>query len=211
MKKLIVALLVGLVGTAVAAALSRQEVVEKGKQFTVLIGNSSFSGGGLGSGVLLDHRHVLTCFHLIKSSQDDLLVYTYPLGKVYPAHIDGADVAHDVAFLVLDTPADVTTWPRFATGVQGEPIVAIGNSLGVMKWMAVSGIVSGISQAFVITDALVQPGYSGGPWLNEKGEIVALTDWGLDSHPGVSGGISSAVLAADIVLYFNPPLTIQIN
>lgn len=193
-----------LIGAA-PAPKSREEIVEAGKKFTVLVTNEGLLGGGRGSGILLDERHVLTCFHMVKTPKDELFVYTYPFGKVYKAHVDQVDRANDIAFLVLDSSAVVRVKPVFQTKVQdGESLTVIGNALGSMKWMVTSGIVAGSERGDILTDAMVQHGDSGGPWLNAKGEIVAMTDWGFDGTPGITGGISGAVLAEQVDYYQHP-------
>jgi S1-C subfamily serine protease len=179
--------------------------VENAKKFTVLVTNEGIFGAGRGSGILLDERHVLTCFHMMRSPKDEMLVYTYPMGAVYKAHVDAWDASNDIAFLVLDSSAVVRVKPVFRTTVRdGEPITVIGNALGSMKWLVAHGIVSGQERGDILTDAAVQHGDSGGPWINEQGEIIAMTDWGLEKTPGISGGISGAVLAQAVDRYQHP-------
>jgi S1-C subfamily serine protease len=70
-----------------------------------------------------------------------------------------------------------------------------------MKWFVSFGIISGDFQQFLLTDGVLYGGNSGGPWLNEKGEIVALTDWTMVSHgeeSGVHGGVSAKTINAFI-------------
>lgn len=191
--------------TGAAHAKPRQAMVENAKKFTVLVTNEGILGGGRGSGVLLDAHHVLTCMHMGASFKDEFFVYTYPFGAVYKARVDSVDSSNDLMFLVIETTVPVRVKPVFQTQVQdGEPITIIGNALGSMKWLVGSGIISGRERDYILTDALVQHGDSGGPWLNEKGEIVALSDWGLRDIPGISGGISGAKLAEAVDNYQHP-------
>jgi len=60
------------------------------------------------------------------------------------------------------------------------------------------GIVSGENARDLYTDGLVRGGDSGGPWINEAGEIVALSDWGLESRGGDALGISGGISARTI-------------
>ena len=60
-----------------------------------------------------------------------------------------------------------------------------------MHWFVTSGVVSSYEQQFILTDAVIYGGNSGGPWLNTKGEVIALTDWGLSDSQNISGGINA--------------------
>lgn len=168
--------------------------IPKYQSETVLLQNVSFMGMGLGTGVLLDSTHVLTCAHMVETPKDGLMVFTYPLGKVVRSKILFMDKASDLLLLVLDSSVTVRTTPVFADSVtDGEPITVVGNALGSMHWIISKGVVSGEDEGYIITDALANPGNSGGPWFNAQGEIVALTDWGIgptDHKPGVRGGVS---------------------
>jgi S1-C subfamily serine protease len=172
--------------------------LDNARDMTVLVTNVGFTGMGAGTGVLLDSTHVLTCFHMAETERDDFMIYTYPLGRVVEAHVEGGNKANDLLILVLDSSVPVSNVPVFQDKVEiGEPITVVGNALGAMQWFVTKGIISGESQGFLLTDALINPGNSGGPWLNEKGEIVALTDWGIGPIPhihGLSGGISGRVI-----------------
>lgn len=194
MKKLIGTLMLLLGFVSFCQAQTWEDV----RDLTVLITNNQFGGTGAGTGVLLDPTHVLTCFHMVRSEKDDFLVYTYPMGKVIRAHVEGGNKADDLAVLTLAEPVKVKAPPVFENHyVVGEPITVVGNALGGMLWFVTKGVVSGISQGFLLTDALINPGNSGGPWVNANGDIVALTDWGIgpEEHVhGLSGGVSSVAI-----------------
>lgn len=168
------------------------------RELTVLITNNSLGEMGAGTGVIIDPTHVLTCFHLIESPRDEFIVYTYPLGRIVKAHIEGGSKFDDLAILVLESSVPVRMPPIFQEKVEeGEPVTVIGNALGGMLWFVTKGVISGSSQGYLLTDALINPGNSGGPWVNAKGEIVAITDWGIGPEPhihGLSGGVSAKVI-----------------
>lgn len=196
--------------TGAAYAKPRPAMVENAKKFTVLVTNEGILGGGRGSGILLDAHHVITCMHMGESYKDEFFVYTYPFGAVYKARVDGVDSSNDLMFLVIEATVPVRVKPVFQTKVEdGEPVTIIGNALGSMKWLVGSGIISGRERDYLLTDALVQHGDSGGPWLNEKGEIVAISDWGLAGIPGVSGGISGEKIATTVDYYLHPEKLMQ--
>ncbi len=176
---------------------SHQDIVENAKKFTVLVTNEGLLGGGRGTGILLDETHVLTCMHMADSPKDQLFVYTYPFGGVIKAHPEYADRDDDLLVLVLESSATVHVKPVFQSKYQdGEAITIIGNALGGMGWYVTSGVLSGQERGNLLTDARVNHGNSGGPWINSRGEIVALTDWIIvpKEGPGISGGISAKAM-----------------
>lgn len=185
--------------------------VDKLKYQTVLISNESLGGVARGTGVLLDSTHVLTCAHLAKSFGDNLWVFTYPVGKVAIGHPDALAMNSDLTILVLESSVTVQTKPVFQDKYSdGDPITAVGNVLGTMKWFMSKGIISGSDGQFLFTDVLINPGNSGGPWFNDKGEIVAITSWRIGPnsekhYPGFAGGISAKRIKEFLESYQNPP------
>lgn len=171
--------------------------LEQEKAVTVLVSNEGFEGVGRGTGVLLDSTHVLTCAHMMETPRDNLVIYTYPFGQAILAHPLASDSENDLLLLELESSSTVKLEAQFSNeALDGEGVTIIGNALGGMKWFVSKGVVSGEDRGMVLTDALVNPGNSGGPWFNEKGQIVAITDWRIgpdDKHhvPGLAGGISS--------------------
>jgi S1-C subfamily serine protease len=169
--------------------------IKKAKAFTVLISAEGFGGIERGSGVLIDSMTVLTCAHVAAASNENLWVIPYPGNEIYHAKIKRFDESDDLALLTLDRPTPKVAYPVFQDmHYDGEPITIIGNIEGSMKWFVAYGIVSGENARDLYTDGLVRGGDSGGPWINEQGEIVAITDWGLEYNGkdiGISGGVSA--------------------
>lgn len=201
MKKLLFGLgLVGLISLSAwaFAKLTEKSPVEKAQEFTVIVTNEALGQSARGTGILLDSEHVLTCAHMVMRTEDTFLVYTYPLGRVVRAHLEGTSKQKDVAILVLESTVTVHELPIFEPNVTiGEPITVIGNALGSMQWFVTRGVVSGMDRDMLVTDALINPGNSGGPWINDKGHIVAMTSWriGPEEHiPGMSGGVSAKTI-----------------
>lgn len=175
-----------------------QKAIENVRANTVLISGESLSGTSRGTGILLDGTHVLTCRHVMDAGDGvAFLVYTYPLGRVVTAHAEGASHSVDLGVLVLDSSVPFAGGYRFEDAVDGEPVTIIGNALGGMDWFYTRGIVSAHQGGMLVTDAAINPGDSGGPWVDERGAIVAITDWRIgpqDHIPGMAGGISAATI-----------------
>lgn len=178
--------------------LLNHKAIQHAKQLTVLISAEGFGGIERGTGVILDATHILTCDHVASNSGDETLVYFYP-GWIYAhAHTVYADRSKDLAIMEIDVPVRGVQWPVFQEEYfDGQPVTIIGNILGSMKWFVSYGIISGENSRDLYTDGLILGGNSGGPWINDKGEIVALSDWGLEEHGvpvGINGGISAKTI-----------------
>jgi S1-C subfamily serine protease len=194
MNKLLICTILSFIASNVQA-----QSFEKVRAITVLVTNEGLGGSGRGTGVLLDATHVLTCAHMVSGQADMMLVYTYPMAHVYIAKPDAVDRSDDLAILVLDSSAPVKQAPVFYENVpEGSPITIIGNVLGSMKWYVTHGVITGTDGPYLLTDGAILPGNSGGPWVNEKGHIVALTDWALHSSDGTATGINGGVSATTI-------------
>ncbi|AUB80533.1 S1C family serine protease [Candidatus Thiodictyon syntrophicum] len=95
-------------------------------------------------------------------------------GERLTARLIRASDDHDLALLKLDgyrTPA-----LRWATGQplgQGDPVYAIGNPLGVSDSVT-AGRVTRLAPDQIMTDVQLLPGNSGGPLVDEAGEVVAI-------------------------------------
>lgn len=180
--------------------LNRQ-AIHKAKAFTVLISNEGFGGVGRGTGVLIDPTHVLTCAHMVEGPHDDMWIFPYPGEIVVKGKPVFISQANDLAVLELSKPVTVPHYAVFQDmHYDGQPLTVIGNTKGSMKWFVSFGIVSGDFENFLLTDAVLYGGNSGGPWINEQGEIVALTDFTFlhrdGSHSDIHGGVSAKTIHA---------------
>lgn len=172
--------------------------LDAAKHFIVLISNEGLMGVGRGTGVVIDKNHVLTCAHLSPEAEQEMWIYTYPVGRVLKGKVQYSDIFKDLALIELSSPINLPYYPVFQDKIdEGEPLVVIGNILGSMRWFVTYGTYCGMDGPYILTDALIHGGNSGGPWFNYQGEIVALTDWGLthgNKETGISGGVSAKTI-----------------
>jgi S1-C subfamily serine protease len=186
--------------------------IEQAKKFTVLISNEGFEGWGRGTGVLIDSRHVLTCAHMIEGAHTDMWVFPYPASVVVKGKSVLVDEEDDLAVVEISTPVIRAHYATFQEShYDGEPITIIGNTLGSMKWFVTFGIVSGDFENYLLTDGVLYGGNSGGPWINERGEVVALTDWtllGLDGKElDIHGGVEAASINTFLKSWKSPSIS----
>lgn len=156
---------------------------------------SNTEEAGTGSGVIYKKAdgkaYIVTNHHVIEKA--DQLEVTLADGSKEPAQLRGSDMWTDLA--VIEIKADhVDTVAEFgdsSTLKTGEPVIAIGNPLGLQFSGSVTqGIVSAIDrtvpidlnkdglvdwQAEVIqTDAAINPGNSGGALINIAGQLIGI-------------------------------------
>lgn len=179
------------------------DTVRMVQDYTVLISNEDMSDRWRGTGILLSSTTVMTCAHVVPDNgkADTLWIYTYPGDKVVHGKLKFINKLQDIALLELDTPVSGHKVPVFAkTAVLGEPIISVGNIRGYMHWFASYGIISGTHDRWVLSDAMIRGGNSGGPWANAKGEIVAMTDVGWeDGTTAIAGGVPTEELQKFLV------------
>ena len=155
----------------------------------------------VGSGVIIDRNGlILTNNGLIESAQKVSVMLSH--GEVRDAKIVGRDAALDVALIKIDGSVPLSA-VHFGNSDQvevGEWVIAMGNPFG-LGISVTTGIVSGkgaimgtgTDDSFIQTDASVNPGSSGGPLLNLRGEIVGIIKTSIVSTSGQDSGISIAV------------------
>jgi S1-C subfamily serine protease len=120
-------------------------------------------------------------------------------GRRLAAELVGLDAGSEVAVVrMVAVPGDLTA-ARFADSdgaAVGEWVLAVGSPLGLDQTIT-AGIISGrpdldadaLSQQgrYLLTDASVNPGESGGPLVDLEGEVVGLTT-AISAGPGGSYG-----------------------
>jgi S1-C subfamily serine protease len=137
-----------------------------------------------GTGVIANaDGTVITALHVV---QDAVAIQlTYADGTTSAAEIKTSDAKQDIATL---TPAKLpeTLVPATLGGnlAVGDDVVAIGNPLG-LTYTTTSGVVSGLNRVMardkggdvtglVQFDAAVNPGSSGGPLINDRGQVTGI-------------------------------------
>ncbi|HLD04929.1 MAG TPA: trypsin-like peptidase domain-containing protein [Candidatus Nanoarchaeia archaeon] len=138
------------------------------------------SAGDSGSGVVLDDNgYIITNNHVVGSGITAKVIdYN---GKAYTANVIRRDVERDLLILKLDNSGLPKLTMGDSTLVRvGEKVLAVGNPAG-LKFSVSEGIVSAINRkidnsgvSFIQTDTPINPGSSGGPLLNKKGEVIGI-------------------------------------
>lgn len=158
-----------------------------------------YSGSAMGSGFALGENCVITNAHVI-SDRSDVTICTYD-GEQYTAYVAAMDESLDIAVLVVPgvsfVPLRVADLDKLSVG---DDVCAIGapNSL---SYTLTKGVVSSKnrtigSQHFIQTDAAINKGNSGGPLLNDAGEVVGVNTYKMSDAEGIGLAIPIDVVVA---------------
>ena len=145
-----------------------------------IVGVEGNVSDGISSGtgcVIASNGIILTSSHVISECKD--IEVTVSGGQVYPAKVlsvlgDNKDLA-----LLKIEPKDPLKVIRLGDSEKvkvGQKVLAIGNPFGFNGTLT-TGIVSRIDyeRNKIQTDAAINPGSSGGPLLNTKGEVIGIS------------------------------------
>ena len=157
---------------------------------------------GSGSGVIITKDgYIVTNNHVIDKSQK--IEITLNNQKRYTAKIVGTDPKTDIALLKIDAEDLPYITISNSDNIRlGEWVLAVGNPFNLTSTVT-AGIVSAIGrdihllgksgiESFIQTDAVVNPGNSGGALVNTNGELIGINT-AISTHTGSFEGYSFAV------------------
>jgi S1-C subfamily serine protease len=175
------------------APLTVAQIYQTVRPSVVLIraigGNSNVDGKqetevATGTGVVVNaDGTILTADHVIAGSKN--IQVTFVDGTVSPATVVTGDPKQDIATLAPAKLPDTLVPAVLGGGVAvGDDVTAIGNPLG-LTGSTTNGVVSGLGRVLtrdkdgdlgglIQFDAAVNPGNSGGPLINERGQVVGI-------------------------------------
>ncbi|TNE78057.1 MAG: PDZ domain-containing protein [Gammaproteobacteria bacterium] len=162
-------------------------------------GHSPATGSGF---IISEDGYVLTNQHVVEGAgQINVKLIDR---RVFEARVIGVDARSDLALLKIDTgQLPVLEFAEAETIKVGQWVVAIGAPFG-LDYSASAGIISAIGRSipvaggdsyvpFIQSDVATNPGSSGGPLLNLRGEVVGINSQIFSSPGGGSIGVSFAI------------------
>jgi len=154
---------------------------------------------GQGSGFIVGaDGTILTNAHVVRDAKEVTVKLTDR--REYVAKVLGSDPKTDIAVLKIDAKnLPVVTLGKVSDLRVGEWVLAIGSPFGFENTVT-AGVVSAkgrslpddSSVSFIQTDVAVNPGNSGGPLFNTRGEVVGINSQ-IYSRTGGYQGVSFAI------------------
>lgn len=157
---------------------------------------------GLGSGFVIDKEgHIVTNFHVVEDAETVQVVFSDDASPV-EARVLGSDPSTDLAILEVDTDGRALTPIPLGDSeeiIAGDTAIAIGNPFGLDRTVT-QGIVSALQRTIrapdgfridnvIQTDAPINSGNSGGPLLNDRGEVIGVNSQILTGGGGAEGNV----------------------
>ena len=200
--------------TATPATLSFPSMVAMARPAVVRIETSEGSGSGVIFETDGESAWVLTNAHVVGYDATVTVTVTVNDTSPYTGTVRGVDTTRDLAVVRICCGSFRAL--QFGATELGDEVALIGYALGIPGSATVTkGVVSALRYSagrqshFVQTDAAANPGNSGGPMLNMRGEIVGILTLGRDDAEGVSFAISpqTAMSTAYTLKTQTPPAT----
>ena len=197
-------------------ALTTNQVSELVNPSVVLISASSATSAGTGSGFFLtSDGYIATNYHVVKGAA--YLKVTLYSGEVLDAKLVGYRAEDDLAVIKIDGRgySTITIGDSSALAV-GDVSIAIGNPGGTDgAWSTTQGIISALNRTISVeedayfsemkmiqTDTPVNPGNSGGPLCNDRGEIIGVITRKMTDFEGIGYAIpiNEAMLTLNAIM-----------
>ena len=181
--------------------LSYSQIYERAVPSAISIEAFSDQGYSSGSGVVLTQDgYLITNAHVVAGAHSvRVLLHS---NRTLPASLVGFDAVEDLA--VLKVEADGLIPAQFGDSNTlhiGEPVAALGDSLGY-RGTFTDGIVSALDRevevddttmVLIQTSAAINFGNSGGPLLNQFGQVIGINTVKIVSEDGSAEGLGFAI------------------
>lgn len=138
----------------------------------------------IGTGFIVDDGYIVTNYHVVADANETIV---FVQDQTYLATIVGIDPTLDVAVLDANLVETIGKPISFTKDTQldiGQRAFAVGYPLGLGQSIS-AGVVSGIGRVlqqktsswlspYVQTDAAISPGNSGGPLVDDCGDVIGM-------------------------------------
>ena len=164
----------------------------------------------LGTGIIIsDNGNIVTNWHLAGNKYSSCYV-TLEDGNVYNGNTVWADSNLDLAIVKISASGLNYLQLGDSDNIKiGEKVYAIGNPIGIeFQRTVTSGIISGLNRTIKIeenntsnymegliqTDASINEGNSGGPLINENGEVIGINTVKIEMAEGIGFAVPINVI-----------------
>ncbi len=179
-----------------------QNIIEQYRNIVIQIATPHSTGTGF---LLPEEQVIVTNYHVVQDNRE-VVVDGVKLPRQM-AKVVFTDPRHDLAFIAA--PACETTLSAVLAADKtvsvGHLVVAIGHPFG-LKFSATQGIVSGTEHLqddlpYIQHDAALNPGNSGGPLVNQKGEVIGVNTFIVNGGESMGFSLPVRFLAESLALY----------
>lgn len=168
-------------------------VIEDAIRSVVTIRTDISQGSGF---IVADGGYIVTNAHVMEGAKAASII-TYD-GEDHGVIVIGKDNKMDIALLSINTTYYNSLSLANSNNAQvGEKVIAIGNPLG-LQFSVSEGIISAVHReggnginAYIQTDAALNPGNSGGPLINKEGEVVGINNFKVGDSENIGFALES--------------------
>jgi serine protease Do len=169
-------------------ALTFSEIYKKTVPSVTVVLAEAGGVSGTGTGIIIsEDGYILTNNHVVENARAVTVILSS--GDEHSAQIVGSDRLSDIAVLKIRAAGLQPAEFGDSDAVEhGDPVAAIGNPLGVdLRNTITTGVISGVNRDITLEDSAgeitmnvlqtncaVNPGNSGGPLLNQYGQVIGV-------------------------------------
>ena len=183
--------------------MSIKELVRRSKPAIVRIDVRAGTESGVGTGFVIDGSgDIATNLHVIAGA-DKVQVHLLSGVTLDVVHIKAYDVERDLAILQVHPARALPSLNLANSDVveAGDPVIAIGNPLGVLDYTVSDGLVSSVrpvSDTLTVlqVSAPISQGSSGGPLFDPTGQVIGVVRAYISQGQNLNFGIPSNYLRA---------------
>ena len=158
----------------------------------------------IGSGFIIDSAgYIVTNYHVIAQHENSVRVITFNRNS-YDAQLVGKDETRDIALLKIGGDFEYLKLADSSDLQVGKKVIAIGNPLG-LSFTVTEGIVSALNRIgpsglaeYVQTDVSLNPGNSGGPLIDTKGEVIGINNFKVGGAESLGFALESDAIKISI-------------
>jgi len=134
--------------------------------------------------------YAITCKHVLENDQNHIAILND--GSRYPIGIISINEKYDLALImvIVHEKTPYLSIRDSLTMTQGERVFAIGSSLELQADIT-EGVFTGLRENILTKDNVIQfscptnPGNSGGPLVDEQGDLIGVVSWKIVSQNGI--------------------------
>lgn len=175
-----------------SASSDFSEIIEDSINSVVTIRTDVAQGTGF---IINDEGYIVTNAHVLSGGHRVVAITSEK--QTITAEFIGYDADFDLALLKIPGSYNSLSLGDSDEIQIGEKVIAIGNPLG-LQFSVSEGIVSAVDrqglnelEAYIQTDAALNPGNSGGPLINKNGEVIGINNFKISGGENIGFALES--------------------